>query len=376
MPAEPAFECEQSEAGLRLRLSGLWTITSPPLERAARALVSAGARAPRVIIDMGGIETLDTAGAWIIDRSRVEMMRSGSDVVLACPNPAHAILLEEAHHRVFEDTLPDRRSKLIDWLAEIGLSVTQAGRDLINGIAFMGQFVTALVRLLLNPMRMRGTSIVYHIENFAFRGLPIIALINFLVGCIVAQQGLFQLKRFGASTYTVDLIGLLVLRELSVLLASIMIAGRSGSAITAEIGSMRMREEIDALRVMGLDEIEVLIVPRLLALVVSLPLLTFLSDIAGLFGGIVVTWSYGGISPDVFMARLQGAIVLSTFTSGLIKAPFMALVIGMIAAIEGLAVEGSAEALGRRVTASVVKSIFMVIVVDGLFAMFFAAIDF
>jgi phospholipid/cholesterol/gamma-HCH transport system permease protein len=155
-----------------------------------------------------------------------------------------------------------------------------------------------------------------------------------------------------------------------------MVAGRSGSAITAEIGSMKMREEIDALQVMGMNPIDVLVVPRLIALIISLPLLTFLSDISALFGGLVVTWAYGGISPAVFMDRLKGAIVFSTFMSGLIKAPFMALVIGMISAIEGLAVEGSAESLGRQVTNSVVKSIFMVIVVDGFFAMFFASINY
>jgi phospholipid/cholesterol/gamma-HCH transport system permease protein len=166
----------------------------------------------------------------------------------------------------------------------------------------------------------------------------------------------------------------LVLRELGVLLTSIMVAGRSGSAFTAEIGSMKMREEIDALRVMGLDPVEVLVVPRLLALIVALPILTFLSSMAALFGAGVVSWVYGGISPEVFVARLQGAVQMNTFLVGLIKAPFMAVVIGVIAAIEGLAVEGSAESLGRQVTSAVVKAIFMVIVVDGLFAMFFAAI--
>jgi phospholipid/cholesterol/gamma-HCH transport system permease protein len=174
----------------------------------------------------------------------------------------------------------------------------------------------------------------------------------------------------------VDLIGILVLRELAVLLTSIMIAGRSGSAITAEIGSMKMREEIDALRVMGLDPIEVLIIPRLLALLVSLPLLTFLADMAALFGGLVTAWTYGGIGPEIFMARLKDAIGFNTMMVGLIKAPFMALVISIVSAMEGMAVEGSAESLGGQVTASVVKSIFMVIFVDGLFAMFFAAIDY
>jgi phospholipid/cholesterol/gamma-HCH transport system permease protein len=203
-----------------------------------------------------------------------------------------------------------------------------------------------------------------------------VALINFIVGCIVAQQGIFQLRRFGASAFAVDLIGILVLRELAVLLTSIMIAGRSGSAITAELGSMKMREEIDALRVMGLDPVEVLVVPRVLALIVALPLLTFLADMAAIFGGLVVSWSYGAMSPEIFMSRLKDAIAMNTFLVGLIKAPFMALIIGIVSTLEGMTVEGSAESLGERVTASVVKSIFMVIVIDGLFAMFFAAIDY
>jgi phospholipid/cholesterol/gamma-HCH transport system permease protein len=226
------------------------------------------------------------------------------------------------------------------------------------------------------PARFRTTPVVYHVENFAFRALPIVSLINFLVGCIVAQQSLFQLRRFGAATFSVDLIGILVLRELAVLLTSIMVAGRSGSAVTAEIGAMKMREEIDALHVMGLDPIDVLVLPRLLALIISLPLLTFVSDMAALFGGMLVSWGYGGINPQVFMSTLKDAIGLNTFLVGLIKAPFMALVIGMIAAIEGFDVEGSAESLGQHVTNSVVKSIFMVIVIDGLFAMFFASIPY
>ena len=228
--------------------------------------------------------------------------------------------------------------------------------------------------LAVRPSRWRVTSTVFHLEAFGFRSVPIIVLINFLVGAIVAQQGIFQLQRFGATPYAVNLIGILVLRELGVLLTSIMIAGRSGSAITAEIGSMKMREEIDALKVMALDPIEVLIVPRVFALLLALPILTFLADLAALFGGLCVSWVYGGISPQIFLERLQSSIDFSIFMIGIIKAPFMALVIALIASVEGFAVQGSAESLGRHVTNSVVKSIFMVIVVDGLFAMFFAAI--
>ena len=208
------------------------------------------------------------------------------------------------------------------------------------------------------------------------RAIPIIVTINFLVGCIVEQQGIFQLRRFGAPTYAIDLIGVLVLRELGVLLTSIMIAGRTGSAITAEIGSMKMREEIDALRVMGMSPTEVLVLPRMLALIVALPLMTFIADMAALTGGMVTAWIYEGISPQSFVVQLQDAIGLNTFMVGLIKSPFMALVIGMIACIEGFRVEGSAESLGRRVTDSVVNGIFMVIFVDGLFAVFFAGIHY
>ena len=206
--------------------------------------------------------------------------------------------------------------------------------------------------------------------------MPIIVLINFLVGAIVTQQGIFQLTRFGASPFAVNLVGVLGLRELGLLMTSIMIAGRTGSAITAEIGSMKMREEIDALKVMALDPLEVLIIPRLIALVIALPVLTFLADMAEIGGGLIVSWLYVGMTPDVFLSRLQNAVLVETFLVGLIKAPFMAVVIGLIAATEGMEVRGSAESLGQCVTRSVVKSIFMVIVLDGLFAMFFAAIDY
>jgi phospholipid/cholesterol/gamma-HCH transport system permease protein len=229
---------------------------------------------------------------------------------------------------------------------------------------------------LLHPSRFRVTSVTFHFENFAFRSLPIIALINFLVGGIVAQRGIYLLQRFGAPTYAIDLVGMLTLRELGVLLTSIMIAGRSGSAITAEIGAMKMREEIDALHVMGLRPIDVLVVPRLIALVLALPALTIAANTAALFGGMLVAWGYGGITPENFLTHLQNAVDTSDFWVGIIKAPFMALVIALIAATEGFNVAGSAESLGRQVTASVVKSIFMVIVVDGVFSIFFSSIRF
>jgi phospholipid/cholesterol/gamma-HCH transport system permease protein len=376
MTVEPSFATEPVSNGLTLRLNGRWTIGAPGLERNADALLAAARARRAVVLDLSGLEAMDTAGAWLIDRTREAVTKAGGQCALEGGRPEYEILLGAAHYRDFEKPREPHGSPLVTVLTHVGKAVVSVVDDLFAGIAFLGQIITALLRILFKPARLRTTSVVFHLDAFALRALPIIALINFLVGCIVAQQGIFQLQRFGAATFAVDLIGILVLRELAVLLTSIMVAGRSGSAITAEIGAMKMREEIDALRVMGLDPVEVLVVPRFLALLIALPLLTFVADMAAISGGLLVGWVYGGISPEIFLSRLQNAIALNTFLVGLIKAPFMAAAIALISAVEGFAVQGSAESLGKRVTGSVVKSIFMVIVVDGLFAMFFAAIKY
>ncbi|MGA8169430.1 MAG: ABC transporter permease [Methylocystis sp.] len=377
MEADPP-ELILHEAGdaRRFGLIGAWILlASRKLEQKAREIVSEGRGARAVVVDMSGIARLDTAGALALNRAKDELISGGVATTFEGARPEHLILIKET-----EIGPPPPRGKsanlLFNLLADLGFSVINAFRETYRGTGFLGEFVLAIGRILVRPDLFRGTSLVYQIEMFGFRSIPIIVLINIAVGAIVAQQGIFQLMRFGATIYTVDLIGILVLRELGVLLTSIMIAGRSGSAITAEIGSMKMREEIDALRVMGLSPIEVLVVPRVLALAIALPLLTFIADMAALFGGLLVSWVYGGISPTAFLTLLQDAIGVNTFLVGLIKAPFMALVIGLIATQDGLATSGSAESLGRQVTAAVVKSIFMVIIVDGLFAMFFAAIHY
>jgi phospholipid/cholesterol/gamma-HCH transport system permease protein len=215
---------------------------------------------------------------------------------------------------------------------------------------------------------------VHQLDRVAWQAVPIILLITFLIGGIIAQQGFFHFRKFGADQYVVDMVGILVLREIGVLIVAIMVAGRSGSSYTAELGSMKMREEIDALRTMGFDPVALLLLPRVVALVIALPLLAFLGSMAALFGGGLVAWLYGDMSPAIFTARLHEALSLTHFKVGLIKAPFMALAIGVVACAQGLAVEGSAESLGLKTTASVVQSIFLVIVLDGLFAIFFAAI--
>jgi len=379
---------DSSEAGVRsadadraagnvVRARGEWTAErAAAVNRAVEQLDLSAVQGREIILDLSQLKRLDTLGALVLSQLRDEIQKSGASVSFSNQRDEHRILLKEVSGRNTH-IVPERpTSRFVNILADVGETMVMSGRDFISGVAFLGEVFAALGRIVLDPRRFRTTALVNQIEYVAFRGVPIITLISFLVGAIIAQQSIFQLQRFGATTFVVDLVGILVLRELGVLLTSIMVAGRSGSAFTAEIGSMKMREEIDALRVMGLDPIEVLIVPRLLALVIGLPLLTFLASLSALFGALLVSWFYGGIGPDVFVARLRDAIALNTFFVGLIKAPFMALVIGVIACIEGMAVKGSAESLGRQVTSSVVKAIFMVIVMDGLFAIFFAAIDY
>ncbi|MGI6245460.1 MAG: MlaE family ABC transporter permease [Pseudochelatococcus sp.] len=381
MTTAPKVATDKAGGATRFVVTGDWVSTQAMAveEQAtvlAGQLAQEGGHKGDAAVDLGGIGRLDTVGAWVLDRARQEGAAGGDPAPFVNTRPDHLLLLEKVHYHEIAPAAGPRRSQVIDLLASIGEGVVDFGREMGRGVSFLGEVVAGLARLVIRPSRFRFPAFVNQVEQTALRSVPIIMLISFLVGCIVAQQGIFQMQRFGAAMFVVDLTGILVLRELGVLLTSIMIAGRSGSAFTAELGSMKMREEIDALRVMGLDPVEVLIVPRVLALLVGLPILTFLASMAALAGGGLVAWIYGGITPDIFLARLKAAIDFSTFMVGMVKAPFMALVIGIIASREGMAVGGSAESLGRQVTASVVKAIFMVIVMDGLFAVFFAAINF
>jgi phospholipid/cholesterol/gamma-HCH transport system permease protein len=355
---------------------GSWTANhAQSIESCLTNFLADSDQPERIIIDLSKIVRLDTVGAWILDRLQHDLRLKGRTIDFVQAKSEHQTLLAEVAAHGFFPKKPK-----VDWpfqtLADLGKAEVKFGSEVVNALSFMGEVVIASASVASWRRHFRAAAFVHQLELIALRGVPIILLISFLVGCIVAQQGVFQLRRFGADQFVVELVGILSLRELGLLLTAIMVAGRSGSSFTAELGSMKMREEIDALRVMGFDPIEVLIIPRLLALTVAMPLLTFLADIASLFGGGLVAYSYGNIEPRAFLSRLQAGIEMSTFMVGIIKAPFMAAIIGVIASIEGLSVEGSAEALGRRVTASVVKAIFLVIVADGFFAMFFAAIDY
>jgi phospholipid/cholesterol/gamma-HCH transport system permease protein len=323
---------------------------------------------------MKRVERLDTFGAWLLERLVRAFTARGCQTNVTGLNQDYRALIDELHAVKPEDVTEHRSNQLTYAMASIGQNIVSVGQSFAAIVNMLGALVVALLRVLVHPRSFRFTSLVHQLDNVAWRAVPIILLITFLIGCIIAQQGIFHFRKFGADIYVVDMVTILVLRELGVLIVAIMVAGRSGSAYTAELGAMKMREEIDALHTMGFDPIEVLVLPRIVALIIGVPILTFLGSMAALYGGGLVCWLYGGIDPDVFLQRLKDAITMDSFKVGMIKAPFMALIVGVVACVEGLAVKGSAESLGLQTTASVVESIFLVVVLDGLFAIFFASI--
>ena len=369
---------EDRQQGDRLVLAGrgAWiAVNANGLETTIERLIRKYPSAKDVAIDMAQVERLDTFGAWLLERLVRAFAKSGQKAEVTGLKDDYRALMDELRNVKLEE-VPTRSGgqALAYALHSIGENIASVGGSFLAIVNMLGALIVALLRVVSHPRNFRITSVVHQLDNVAWRAVPIILLITFLIGCIIAQQGLFHFRKFGADVYVVDMVGILVLRELGVLIVCIMVAGRSGSAYTAELGSMKMREEIDALQTMGFDPVEVLILPRILALIIGVPILTFLGSMAALYGGGLVCWLYGGIDPDIFLSRLKEAIALNTFQVGMIKAPFMALVIGAVACVEGLAVKGSAESLGRQTTASVVESIFLVIVLDGIFAIFFASI--
>jgi len=362
--------------GVSLLAAGTWTAEhAKTLEPLVDAAVATKTAARSIAIDVAQIDRIDTYGAWLIERTLRAWTSQGVETRLVGLPDRHRGLFEKVQAGTQKlSPLPRRDNPIMATLESVGRTMAGAGTDALMLAQMAGAVVLALLHVLMRPQTFRFTSLVKNLERVAWNAVPIILMITLLIGAVIAQQGIFHFRSFGADIYVVDMVGVLVLRELGVVIVCIMVAGRSGSAYTAELGSMKMREEVDALRTMGFDPVEVLILPRILALIIAVPLLAFLGSMAALYGGGLVAWLYGGISPTVFISRLRDAITLQTFEVGIIKAPFMALVIGLVACVEGLQVQGSAESLGTKTTDSVVKSIFLVIVVDSAFAVFFASI--
>lgn len=378
-PRDPKAVCELDGETLTVALSGLWNTSRVGSIDGTMRSIQMRDDAGRVAIDLSGLSGLDTAGAWVIERTAAAFESRGVRVEKAGVSEIADVLLNAVSPAARSER-PARRRRFwispLDILEAVGRGANYALNDFLMAMNILGATIRGAQLKMGRGHALNPAAIVNQMDRMGVGALPVVILMSTIIGAIIAQQGAFQLRVFGAEIFVVDLVGILVLREIGVLLTAIMIAGRSGSAITAEIGTMKMREEVDALKVIGLNPVGVLVFPRLVALVLCLPLLTVVADFAAIGGAMFVSYVYSGISPDTFIERLRDAIGLNTYYAGLIKAPFMAIIIGIVAAVEGMKVEGSAESLGRRVTASVVKSIFVVIVVDGMFAMFYAAINF
>jgi len=375
----PGIDARVSGQRLECRLDGAWTTQSVHFVDDAIRKLETQSGVGNVAIDLSGVSRMDTAGAWLIKRLATAQEARGATVEIAGASASAETLLnavDNAARQQIPKPRSDRPTGILGLLDSLGRGVVSLKTDFLMSMHILGATIRGAQMKLGRGHAVNPAAIVSQMDKMGIGAIPVVLLMSSIIGAIIAQQGAFQLRYFGAEIFVVDLVGILVLREIGVLLTAIMIAGRSGSAITAEIGSMKMREEIDALTVIGLNPVGVLVFPRLVALVIVLPCLTIAANIAAMCGAIFVSWVYSGIAPTTFIDRMRDAIDISTVFAGLIKAPFMALIIGIIASVEGLKVGGSAESLGTHVTASVVKAIFVVIVVDGMFAMFYAAIDF
>jgi len=357
---------------VNVRCAGVWTVQGiAPVEQRLAALASSDAG--KWVIDGSAISALDTAGAWLLHRTMRAVEQRGARVRISGLRPEFNTLLQliAARAATAEPAAPVK----VGLLASIGQQAWSSLLGVSGMLAFIGESAIAFLRSLAQPHRIRWRPILHNLQTAGFEALPITGLLSFLMGVVIAYQGADQLQRFGANIFIADLVGLSMLRELSPLLTAIIVAGRSGSAYAAQIGTMKISEEIDALRTIGIGPQELLVQPKILALVIALPLLTVYADVAGVLGGMLMANSMLDISFSVFLDRLEDALSLSSFLTGIIKAPVFAVIIALVGCFQGFQVSGGADSVGRQTTVSVVQSIFLVIVADALFSVIFNWLD-
>jgi phospholipid/cholesterol/gamma-HCH transport system permease protein len=374
----PGFRVELEGTVFRLEATGSWTVhEAANLDAALKRLQVPIPPTPDFTgeVDVSSIAELDTAGAWLLQRTADRWRTTGLATTFSGATRGFAILIEEVERRS-ELERPQTKSEdgFSRFLVDASRTMTGVWQDARQMTAFLGAVTDTFGRIIMQPSRFRMLSFIHHVDHAGLRAVAIISLICLLIGAVVMQQAAVQLQAFGAEIFSVNMLGILALREVGVLLTAIMVAGRSASAFTAEIGSMKMREEIDAMRTLGIDPMETLVAPRILALIVALPLLTFIGDIMCLVGGGLMAIAYLGLDIATYVDVLHSVVDFRHFMAGMVKAPFAALIIGLVGCLEGLKVEGSADSLGFHVTSAVVKAIFLVIVFDAIFAMFLSAI--
>ncbi len=356
---------------------GIWTVAeSARLDEALRTMNAGPGRT--IAMDASGIEKLDSAGAWLLLRTRRALERAGRQVSGLEVPERYQVLLDNLDRESREEPGPCHPPYMgawRHWLYRIGKSSMEFGRQAWSMLGYLGRVTVETGEMILAPRRnLRFAAMMHQVEQTGISALPIVGLLAFLIGIVLAYQGADQLKRFGAQIFTINLLGVGVLREIGGLITAIIVAGRSGSAFTAHLGSMRVNQEIDAMQTMGLNTIDTLVLPRIIGLVIALPLLTFYSDVMGLIGGAVMCYFDLGITVPVFLRQLNGAIGVNTLMVGLIKAPVFAFVIALVGCYEGFQVERNAASVGLLTTRSVVESVFLVIVLDAAFSVMFSVL--
>lgn len=369
---DPDITTVSGPDGVFISCTGAWVVLR--LHKVVAKLREPSLLAARpVAIDCTAISSLDTAGALLLERLRCGY--SGKPTMRLKDRRQQDLFATVAPGACLPEPLePDSPPPFVQFLNTLGGTIITQFHQTKSLINFLGAFLLSLVGLLRHPGRLRLTSLAYHMELVGLAAVPIVALLSFLIGVVVAYMGAQQLRLFGAEIYVINLVEITTLRELGVLMTSIVVAGRSGSAFTAQIGAMQANEEVDAMRTMGLDPMRLLVQPRVVALILMLPALVFLSDIMGLLGGAVAVKASIGLGIDAFSERLQASMNLNHFYIGLGKAPVFALIIGVVGCFQGFRVTGSSDSVGRLTTQAVVQAIFLVIVFDAAFAVFFAAL--
>lgn len=355
-----------------LRCSGAWLLRSAALidARIGVCLQAVPLESGELMIDAQAISALDTSGAWLLHRTRRDLEMAGHRVRLIGLRPEFEALLRLIASRTVPPAIVPKHEPGI--LSSIGSTAWESLLGAFGLLAFLGESATALVRSLIQPRRIRWKSILYNLQTTGVAALPITGLLSFLLGIVIAYQGAEQLLRVGANIYIVDLVGLSMVRELSPLITAIIIAGRSGSAYTAQIATMKVTEEVDALRTIGVGPLDLLVLPKVIALVIALPLLTVYTDIMGVLGGMVMARAQLDVGFSTFFDRLGDAVSLTSFLIGIGKAPIFAVIISLVGCYQGFQVTGSAESVGQQTTKSVVQSIFLVILADALFSIVFS----
>ncbi|MEM7661087.1 MAG: ABC transporter permease [Pseudomonadota bacterium] len=324
------------------------------------------------VIDLSSLRSIDTAGAFVLDRLARRGCADRENVYMRGDHDTARRLLAQV--REARDECPVELPKPFgfqNWLARIGEGAVHGLEEGARTLSFVGETLLAIARIALQPQRLRGTATVSVMESSGLDAIPIVMFLSFFVGTVIAFIGATTLEAFNSTIFTVELVGIAVLREFGVVITAIILAGRTNSAFTAQIGAMGMRQEIDAMKVLGLDPMEVLVAPRVIAMLLMTPVLAFLATLAGLFGGLIVCWAALDIGPTLFLNRLLDMVPVDNFWVGMSKAPFFAMVVALIGCRQGLEVGGSVQSLGESTTRSVVQALFSIIVIDAVFAMFY-----